>query len=654
VNRRIAAAVFVLTALYAHSVAAAERFRPIHRDDIAYGHYLVTLAADVEEADVAWLAGELAKTYGGRLEAYAATGFHGFAIVMRPAAARLLSSDARVVLVEEQPAGEQAPKQAASPPSVVRVPASGSPAAASPPASPIPFRAASESSATEPWSGTYVYDGSGNIKAIGSNHYRYDGVGRLVGATAITSAQSWTQSFRYDAFGNLITTSVNDGVTPVVAAAVDSSTNRNDQASNCPQGATCVTGTFDEAGNQTTSGAATYGWDSLSMMSDLQAPGRHDLYVYDVDDQRVATINYTDASTQVWHYTLRDLDGKVVRQLSASVAGGTATFKWERDYVYRGQNLLAVDTNAIRLHFHLDHLGTPRLITDDAGGKRALHTYWPYGLEAAGSDHDSELMKFTGNERDSDDPSDAAALDYMHARYYAPVTGRFLSLDRGHPRPLLPQSWNRFAYTADNPLLRFDPNGESWDEFWEKVSSASEHYSRSFDFRLVLSFEGKFGNVELKASPVEQNIKLEVNAGPTEALRAHGEMVLIGKDGLWPGDHAEFKLGTQSKAGPLEITTIPMEGTHVELNGKIPIFPEAEGGGAAAEAAEGGGAGLAFEPALDVNEYGEYLRDTLDAAGLGVDATLESIDAEAREMEKATEEFMNYIVDVLINGIPVQ
>ncbi len=47
----------------------------------------------------------------------------------------------------------------------------------------------------------------------------------------------------------------------------------------------------------------------------------------------------------------------------------------------------------------------------------------------------------------------------MHARYYKPLIGRFLSVDRhpGHSRA--PQSWNRYGYTRGNPLKYFDPDG---------------------------------------------------------------------------------------------------------------------------------------------------------------------------------------------------
>lgn len=50
----------------------------------------------------------------------------------------------------------------------------------------------------------------------------------------------------------------------------------------------------------------------------------------------------------------------------------------------------------------------------------------------------------------------------MHARYYSPLLGRFLSADPKQRRKgtAVPQSWNRFAYALGNPVSRFDPNGE--------------------------------------------------------------------------------------------------------------------------------------------------------------------------------------------------
>jgi|GEM_PF-5092516 len=145
---------------------------------------------------------------------------------------------------------------------------------------------------------------------------------------------------------------------------------------------------------------------------------------------------------------------------------------WLEDFVWRDGLLLGsqrpVEMGG-RRHFHLDHLGTPRLITADNGQRISSHDYYPFGDEyspfsqetAAGFDRE-EPMKFTGHERDyagGMGAEDGHAIDYMHARYYNPSPGRFLSVD-----PLLggfgePQSWNRYTYALNNPLGLLDPFG---------------------------------------------------------------------------------------------------------------------------------------------------------------------------------------------------
>jgi RHS repeat-associated protein len=67
-------------------------------------------------------------------------------------------------------------------------------------------------------------------------------------------------------------------------------------------------------------------------------------------------------------------------------------------------------------------------------------------------------MKYTGHERDSL-ASNPNTLDYMHARYYNPTAGRFLSVDPVLGNPSIPQSWNRYAYVQNNPINRTDPKG---------------------------------------------------------------------------------------------------------------------------------------------------------------------------------------------------
>lgn len=50
-------------------------------------------------------------------------------------------------------------------------------------------------------------------------------------------------------------------------------------------------------------------------------------------------------------------------------------------------------------------------------------------------------------------------LDYMHARYYANMQGRFISPDTLLGSIANPQSLNRYAYVRNNPLNLSDPSG---------------------------------------------------------------------------------------------------------------------------------------------------------------------------------------------------
>jgi RHS repeat-associated protein len=144
----------------------------------------------------------------------------------------------------------------------------------------------------------------------------------------------------------------------------------------------------------------------------------------------------------------------VLRRVTKSAAG---TWTWQEDYVYRGSHLLAAEVpdNRKTLRFHLDHLGTPRLITANGGVEVARPRYFPFGQEVRVT-ADADKLKFTGHERDG------RSLDYMHARYYDPLMGRFLSVDPPWESADLkkPQSWNRYAYVLNNPVNLTDPDGK--------------------------------------------------------------------------------------------------------------------------------------------------------------------------------------------------
>jgi RHS repeat-associated protein len=140
-------------------------------------------------------------------------------------------------------------------------------------------------------------------------------------------------------------------------------------------------------------------------------------------------------------------------------------------------------------------------------------------------------MHFTGKERDSE-----SGLDYFGARYNASTTGRFMSPDPKMPslRHLLnPQKWNKYAYTINDPLRYFDPNGfEEMDiqlRSYIQAKSVSDPRARTFagdsngssrtsiTVRIETDASKRPGNPIISATPG--------TAGQTKQLDANGNVI---------------------------------------------------------------------------------------------------------------------------------
>lgn len=303
---------------------------------------------------------------------------------------------------------------------------------------------------------TYTYDASGNITLIGTDHHVYDVAGRLVQS----DTNGIRRNFEYDGFGNR-TKCLQPGTDCQYGYTVEQATNRL----NLPPGS------YDVVGNLKKFEGRTYDYDAISMQitDRTQVPGRE--FIYTADDERIAV--YTVPAAQ-WRWTLRDPSGKVLREMTSrngtGAELGTAAWVLTKDYVWRGNQLLASrkieagNANPTTYHYHLDHLGTPRRITDDTDAIVGIHDYHAYGREAPGGTNEPSLslLKYTGHERDIVGTEGSETLDYMHARYYSTTVGRFLSIDpvMQQKRAMMkPQLWNRYAYALNNPMIYTDPSG---------------------------------------------------------------------------------------------------------------------------------------------------------------------------------------------------
>lgn len=298
-------------------------------------------------------------------------------------------------------------------------------------------------------SGPYSYDGTGNIMKVGADWYFYDKVGRIVEGTAL-SGSNRKQTYTYDTFGNLrsIDTYQNATTNPTLESAnnldVNANTNRVNGVS------------YDASGNMLGLPAENpkpYSYDALNRQK--TAPGK--TFIYTASDERVWIIDHS-APTWVETYTLRGLNNEVLREYQVLNGDAVGHWQWSKDYIYADGKLLASEAPSGRLFYHLDHLGTPRLITNASAQRVSSHQYFPFGFEATWSGQSAERLRFTGHERDTH--VNGHTLDHMHARVYNPYLGRFLSVDPGRDVDAkTPQSWNMYAYTRNNPQTYVDPDG---------------------------------------------------------------------------------------------------------------------------------------------------------------------------------------------------
>jgi len=323
------------------------------------------------------------------------------------------------------------------------------------------------------WStGAYAYDAGDNVIAIGDQYFVYDSLSRITTGHVGPQNAAVTQSYTYDPYGNM-RTMTGYGV---------------DQTIDVAEGTNHVVGTdYDEDGNVVKASVYQYEYDAVGMITRITAgtaPSQVQVsYVYTADDERLATIAANET-----HVTIRGLGGAVLTDLNVNRGVWSLT----RDYVYRQSAMLATTSPVNALYYSADHLGSPRLVSDDYGVKAAFQTFLPYGQELAPiSATDGANKKFTGHERDADPANSGNPLDYMHARYYSGLAGRFLSFD-----PYIdlksavadPRLWNRYAYVSGNPLTSVDPKGlyqincgnltASQCKAWTKTFQAALHQAK--------------------------------------------------------------------------------------------------------------------------------------------------------------------------------
>jgi len=147
-------------------------------------------------------------------------------------------------------------------------------------------------------------------------------------------------------------------------------------------------------------------------------------------------------------YTYGAYGEKLATYTIAGFSGPGIQLTQQSTNVYFAGRLISAEGNLVSV----DRLGSVRW-----GGPNNLgyQAQYPYGVEyGVGTANDRE--KYATYTRDAQ-----TTLDYAVNRYYSSTWGRFLSPDpaSGSINPADPRSWNRYLYSSDDPVNRYDPSG---------------------------------------------------------------------------------------------------------------------------------------------------------------------------------------------------
>jgi RHS repeat-associated protein len=349
-------------------------------------------------------------------------------------------------------------------------------------------------------------DGLGSpAPTIYSYSASYDKVGNVAG---YTDSVNGTWSFTYDSLNRVAraTGSQDSNPYPNYCWQYDSFSNRewqtssatpystsNGGANSCPVSAGPSTGAGYNANNQISGGSFAYDpagnvsgdtttgnsylYDGegrvCAMQQSIVGPPVMTGYLYDAEGHRVAKGSLThftcDTNANGFTATAVYVLGPSGEQMT-EMTNSSGTWQWVHTNVYAPGLSATYDADLTEhtegsLYFDLsDWLGTRRQQTDYAGNPCLNFTSLPYGdgltpitVSCLSPSGDATEHHFTGKERDTE-----SGNDYFGARYYASTMGRWLSPDPGGislKHLANPQKWNKYAYTINNPLRYFDPDG---------------------------------------------------------------------------------------------------------------------------------------------------------------------------------------------------
>jgi len=164
-------------------------------------------------------------------------------------------------------------------------------------------------------------------------------------------------------------------------------------------------------------------------------------YSYNGFGERIKKVSYSGNSKRVTYFLY---DGN---KLSAEINDDKDEI---RHGVFLGESLVAYLIGNRTYAVHSDHLGTPRIVTDELGEPVWSADYLPFGGATISTSKIDLPYRLPGQYFDSETDT-----HYNYYRDYDPATGRYITSD-----PVgLKGGINTYAYALNNPLMLTDPLG---------------------------------------------------------------------------------------------------------------------------------------------------------------------------------------------------
>ena len=207
--------------------------------------------------------------------------------------------------------------------------------------------------------------------------------------------------------------------------------------------------TYDQDGNVTASGGKTFSYDSQNEM--LSMNGGAVQMVYDGDGNRVVK----SVNGVVTRYLVDDLNPTGLPQVMDELTNGVVT----RTYTYGLQRISEdqiVNGAWTPSFYSYDGMGNVRQLTDINGTVTDSYEYDAFGSQITHTGTTPNNYLYRGEQFDPD-----LGLYYLRARYYNPITDRFMSRDPldGYVTGVV--GLNKYLYASADPVNRLDPSGRS-------------------------------------------------------------------------------------------------------------------------------------------------------------------------------------------------